>query len=532
MANNDKNGKKLWNAMIYLAGENNLAEECVFALKEMKRARPRNNEVTNSQIAQLVKVIAQLDAGGLGGNEIRYILTGEDEDGVLEKDVITRKDTTETSYRGVLKDFISSSIILDGFAEHYFVGLSGHGSGPNGDFLSRDVESPDTLSIPKVQWVLREVNESLRNHFGAIRIPDDFKIDVLGLDSCMMSNAEVGYELRNYVKYMVGAEGFEPNMGWPYERILSALLSNPAMEPTELALTIVQRYVDYYSDFMPAGRSVDQAACDLSKCDALAVAVKGLADALIEGLKSEETLRQIVLAHWEAQSYKDDQYVDLYDFCDLLDRGPAQAAAGSPPTGSVVMKGLKVDQKIVDACRAVKKVLTGKAQDDDPKPEAPMVLQSCYSGPAVQYSHGLSVYFPWSHVVESYKDLEFAEDTGWREFLMKYVEVTRRGKRLCSSASPENPGDVVEGKLFFDASVSGFDFLLTGNNKDAPTVNRIFSNKVGTMKNPPVDFLTCECKQLYSSNSTSRGQSENNMAAQGPDAQKNKRPAVPKKNKR
>src|ERR1041385_6319395 len=441
MTDPDKSSERnLWNAMVYLAGENNLAEECVFALKEMKRARPRpscNNcpptetdldgrRDIDRQVDKQVKIVAQLDAGGLGGNEVRYILKRGDIDGHLQQDEITRRDTTETTYRGVLKDFISSSIVLDGLAEHYMVALSGHGGGPNSDFLSRDIETPDTLSIPKIQWVLREVKQDLEETFGNL-VADDFKIDVLGLDSCMMSNAEIGYELRNYVRFMVGAEGFEPNMGWPYERILSAILSNPKTEPRDLVLQIVERYVNFYSDFVPAGRSVDQAACDLSKCDDLAKAIKKLADALTEGLKDTDTLRQIVLAHWEAQSYKDDQYVDLWDFCDLLDRGPAEPPKYTPPkgppvTGSVVMSGLTVPTYIRDACREVKTVLTGGPNKvSDSSANQAMVLLSCYSGPAVQYSHGLSVYFPWSNVVESYKDLEFADDTNWRSFLLKYV---------------------------------------------------------------------------------------------------------------
>lgn len=486
MTQPDKDQKD-WNAMIYLAGENNLADECVFALKEMKRARPRNQgrNDTDEKVDARVKIVAQLDAGGLGGNEVRYVLKRGDNDGDLNKNEITRVDTTETTYRGVLKDFVSSSILKKGFAKHYLLVLSGHGNGLISDFLSRDLETPDKLSIPKLRWVLREVKKDMLEKFGT-GVGEDFKIDILGLDSCMMSMAEIGYELRHYVKFMVGAEGFEPNSGWPYERILSDLLTNSKIEPEPFAVQIVDRYVNYYTDFLPAARSVDMSACDLSRCDELGNAIKELADVLYDKIGEPQTMRPVLLAHWEAQSYKDDQYADLYDFCDLLDRGPAET--DKAVTGSVVMRGFTVDENIKTPCRKIKAILTGNGGTSNGG--KPIVLKSRHSGPAVQYSNGMSVYFPWSNVIESYEDLEFATDTNWKRFLDKYVEVTRRRERPCPSDM--KPDRVVEGQLFFNPTVAGFDFLLS-ENKDAPTVNRFLGNKVGGMKNPAIDHVVCKC---------------------------------------
>jgi len=507
---NKTNGDKDWNAMIYLAGENNLAEECVYALKGLRRARPLSSNKTRSgdhpyttdldhKVDASVKVVAQLDAGGLGGNEVRYILRRGDVDGQLKDNKITTIDTTETSYRGVLKDFISSSIIKEGKASHYLLVLSGHGNGVISDFLSRDEETSDKLSIPKIQWVLREVKQDLVEQFGEEF--NGFKINILGLDSCMMSMAEIGYELRNYVDFMVGAEGFEPNSGWPYEQILSEILTDTKIEPKALAFKIVDRYVNYYRDFLPAARSVDLSACDLSRCEELANAIKELADTMYNKITDQkdpaaaaETLRHIVLAHWEAQSYKDDQYVDLYDFCDLLDRGSSE----SPETGSVVMRYLAVDDNIRTACQKIKTVL-----GDGTTPDG-MILKSCYSGPAVQYSHGLSVYFPWSNVINTYKDLEFAKATHWERFLLKYIELTRRGTRPCPFTK-EQKEEVVKGQLFFNPVVAGFDFILT-QNKDAPTVNRVLSNRVGSMKNPAIDYVPCTCPTENASGSSGPGE--------------------------
>src|SRR4029077_6160103 len=68
------------------------------------------------------------------------------------------------------------------------------------------------------------------------------------------------------------------------------------------------------------------------------------------------------------------------------------------------------------------------------------VLQSCYSGPTVQYSHGVSIYFPWAqwepdqeayrklfNASEAYKKM--LSDSRWVDFLQAYLAATKRPKR-------------------------------------------------------------------------------------------------------
>ena len=65
-----------------------------------------------------------------------------------------------------------------------------------------------------------------------------------------------------------------------------------------------------------------------------------------------------------------------------------------------------------------------------------------YVGPDVQYSHGLSIYFPWSeplkdendHVIKNYEGYAFTKDLkrphAWVTFLDTYFEKTKRFDRL------------------------------------------------------------------------------------------------------
>src|SRR5207249_2472648 len=90
----------------------------------------------------------------------------------------------------------------------------------------------------------------------------------------------------------------------------------------------------------------------------------------------------IVLSHWKAQSFKNDQHIDLYDFCACL---------------------AKSNPELADLCRAVMEAIKK------------VVLLSCTTGAAFQYSNGLSVFFPWAdiEVVEGQHELKIYGELAW-----------------------------------------------------------------------------------------------------------------------
>jgi hypothetical protein len=134
----------------------------------------------------------------------------------------------------------------------------------------------------------------------------------------------------------------------------------------------------------------------------------------------------ILLAHWESQSYWGENYTDLYDLCDRLEHYCQEDTAEQ--------------SAIRTACGKVKTQLeTHQPQEPDfnvgPCFEK-LVAFSDYYGPAYQFSHGLSIYFPWtpptSKVLDNYKNYAFTTTNGpesWLSFLMTYFEETRRPLR-------------------------------------------------------------------------------------------------------
>ena len=184
-----------------------------------------------------------------------------------------------------------------------------------------------------------------------------------------MSMGEIVYEIRDSVEVLVGAEGLEPAFGWPYRRILAEVKKKRPTESSlpltrsKLATTIVQAYVDHYSDYdRAAGRSVDLAAMDLAKIDAVKQHFTPLVAAL--SALDRKGHNNVLLAHWYAQTYKADQFVDLMDLCfqiqELFDKGSAVSKAPKPVIGAL------------QGC----------------------IMKSGCSGFAYQHSHGLSNLFP------------------------------------------------------------------------------------------------------------------------------------------
>jgi hypothetical protein len=490
--------KKEWTVMVYLAGDNNLSDECLWAIKEMKRVN----------VGADVAVTALFDPGEGIPPQI-YVFADSDpppatvqpideDDQLLDsanqikfsKGAEPQRDIN-TGEPGPLANFIINSVVTYP-ANNYMVVLGGHGSGEEGDFLS-DVGSRDSLNIPELETALFTATEHLKV---TKELEDKFRpkggrIDILGMDSCLMSMIEVGYQLRKTVRYLVGAEGFEPSTGWPYQRILESLISlivDPTYKPKEAPLLfakrIVKSYIDYYSDYALAGLSVDLSACDLDGCPELLKTVAKLSDSLSKAFKTEPTDQPddrprnhpitdaVLLAHWEAQSYKSDQFTDLYDFCHVL---------------LLRCKGQSM-KEIKGACRDV----IGAIEK--------MVKLSCSRGPIFQHSHGLSIYFPWADVSSKYTNLKFSKDQkdNWYGFLSEYVKTTRR-KRRKECEFDKKSLDFLQNELFNPSPTESvgpsvvFIPLPIRNNPQYGTKGLL--SEIGSMKNPPLSWCKRECPE-------------------------------------
>jgi len=165
------------------------------------------------------------------------------------------------------------------------------------------------------------------------------------------------------------------------------------MPPNELATTIVNGYVASY----PANAGVTQSACDLSKAGLLASAVDQLADVLNSHLSDAAVRATVIECRLQTQAYDTPDYIDLYDFCNLLEN----------KTGF---------DDIRAACSAVKNMIQRNG----------VVIRSGYKGKNVKHSNGLSIYFPQKSLSSLYATLDFTKKTSWGKFLERFISYTRR----------------------------------------------------------------------------------------------------------
>jgi hypothetical protein len=312
---------------------------------------------------------------------------------------------------------------------------------------------------PQNSLLLKDLGEVLRDF--RKNIGQDSQFELVGFHSCSMSGLEVAYELqyaveepqaravkpqgasrevqaaartlRGTANYMLASQGPAFVGSWPYKQILIRVLNDLELRDkkgtkinVKEMLTKIFYYCLYNShDFQLAGYSFDLCLCDLNKVGEIKGPLDALAAALIKGLADPVVKERILLAHWDAQSYWTENYIDLYDFCFCLKRRCDSAAAGLTRPPAVL-------PAILSACENIMEMLKRGVDGAD----GGIVVRSEFAGPSYQYSHGLSLFFPWSQPVASdFWDKQYGEyrliteaspASSWKKFLEAYFEKTMR----------------------------------------------------------------------------------------------------------
>jgi Clostripain family len=409
---------KNWNVFVYLAGDNNLSDEMVWSLLGMQEISDR------PEFKEKVSLTAVFEQSRQGPQQYTFQSAKKREFGLAQFGAnspltgLPAQDTVD-QFRYFVKlqlDAQRSDPRAQEKSTSTMVILSGHGDGLRG-LLSQGRPSR-ALSIPELGDLMKEAMGD------ASRTRPSSKVNVLGFESCAMSVLEVCYQVRDSVEFIIGTESFVQNNGWPYARMLTPLLDSN--DPPDVAIRMAHIYAQYYQEYDIGKLSTDIAVVDLAKLDepgGLVERVEALASQLVTVLRrahpdahatnptsNEGDLLKdaLIVARWNAQSYNQDDYVDLWDFCLQLQR-----ALSARPV-----------EAIIKACDEVRLAL-----EDKTKPKA--VPVSLYQGPAHQHSHGLSIYFPAARrrYAPDYDNLAFAVKTGWHRFLRLYLEKSQRAPR-------------------------------------------------------------------------------------------------------
>lgn len=435
-----------WTVMFYFGGDNSLSPLFVSQLKAIKDAGFQKNTKVLVHFDPNAKGVPtrlfdvnekrKIQARSQGASET-HVGDGKDPfvrdmlgDYIHPKDINPSVGPVSKKIKEAMEktpDTVEATQALDNFlgycrenhpAKHYILFLVGHGMIVANDKFLSDDNPVSGISLKSLGDTLRNFSEEVGTN-GAL--------ELVALHSCSMSSIEVAYELQGTANYMMASQGMSFIGSWPYRQLLkkafNVIEGTAALSPTAVQdLMEKLYYLSLYNatDFVMSGYSQDLCLTQLAteKFDTLKESLPKLVKALKDGLQDQRVMELIQLAHLKSQSFWQEDYTDLSDFCQCL-------------SDSVEDTGLQGDIKT--ACDSMIQVL--KADSSKPSPQ--LIVKSDNFGWEYQYSRGLSVYFPWSAPIgdvgvsfeEAYKiykfTTEFSEDP-WLSFLVTYFEKTKR----------------------------------------------------------------------------------------------------------
>ncbi len=396
-----RSGKAKWTVMVYMAGDNNLDGAALRDIAEMARVGSTKD----------VNVLVQLDR--LEDRKTRRFLITKG--GGYDRDCVETFGETNTGDPKVLEDFLTWSTERYP-AERYFLILWNHGSGWWEEARSRAAarRTPDvrfrrsgsrsSLFCHKIDTPAPTAHRSIcyDDHSGGDALDNrelkdvlaractviGKKIDILGMDACLMTMVEVAWQLRDSVEILVGSEIEEPNDGWPYAEIIAFLAAKPKSKTHIVAKEVVKQYIASYRD---EGETVTQSAINTAATVEIVQTLNPLA---AEILSDFDKNRKLIEWAWErAPKFYDDNYLDLYAFARKL---------RSKDQGRIREKA--------DALLAA--LRTGKTKS---------LLCQGKLGREVAGTKGLSIYFPADSINPAYRGLDFANDCRWADFLERVL---------------------------------------------------------------------------------------------------------------
>ena len=375
--------KKKWTFMVYIAGDNNLDPAALQDISEMAKAGSSED----------LNIIVQLDRANDQKTRRFYITEG----GGYKKDCVETFGETNTGDPAVLENFIRWGIEKYP-ASRYALVIWNHGGGwwdeearAKRNIAYDDSSNGDALNNQELQDVLDRISQ-----IGGSRI------DILGMDACLMGMLEVAWQLRSSIDVMVSSEEEEPFDGWPYDQVLSLFRNKPRRRTTSFARSIVAEYIEFYKD---RGEAVTQAAFSVRNIKgSLMPAFDALCLELIAGLKDTQApatrellIDTIAMARQDSPGFFYDNYIDLYRFVYVLGKECIQ-------------------QEIKNKANALIQALRPGAKK--------AILCQRHLGGELKKAHGMSIYFPLVEINPKYRELDFYRDCHWGEFLERHIEVT------------------------------------------------------------------------------------------------------------
>lgn len=370
-----------WTVMVYLDADNNLESAGIDDINEMEMVGSSNevnivvqvDRIPYSVLAANNQGYADDTSNGDWTTTRRYYITQDYDSSQISSQLISDLGEQNMGDPQTLLNF-ASWVATEYPAKKYLLVIWNHGGGFRSLNLNKDIawdytDEEDKITMPELESALSSISTQIGG-----------KIDVVGMDACLMAMVEVAYQIKDYADILVASEENVPDTGWPYDTIFNQLVSDPYMSSEELASEIVANYISSYPS-----SGVVKSAIDLNYMDTLAVQLSNLASSVMGD--SSTSRAKYILASTRAQYYGDYDFIDLYDFCNKL--------LIYSNNSEVRNRTLSIQQTLINYC----------------------IIDSRYSRQEDSDSHGLSIYFPYYYYDDYYGNTNFSQNTFWNEML-------------------------------------------------------------------------------------------------------------------
>lgn len=416
-----------WLVMLYQDADDKVLEKDIFF--DMNEAERVGSSDRVQIVSQIDRFRGGYQADGGWDSTRRYHVLKDNDLERVGSELVQDVGESNMADGNTLVDFVTWAMETYPADKHVLI-LSDHGMGWPGGWSDPTAQGgvdralPITSALGDVLY-LSELEQAL----GVIRQNTGVdKLELVGLDACLMGHIEVFSALAPHARYAVASQETEPGLGWAYTAFLNALQQNPDITGAELGQLIVDSYVvedqrivddQARADFVGRGNALeglfgalggptaDQIAGQLGQNITLTVADLGALPVLMDSVNNlAYTLqganqRAVAQARSYSQSFTSifgnnipPSYIDLGHFAQLA------AQAG----GSQVIT--QAANQVMDALGQV--VLAEK------------------HGPQRPGATGVSVYFPNSQLYQSpitgpqsYLRVadRFAADSLWDDYL-------------------------------------------------------------------------------------------------------------------
>ncbi|MSP54253.1 MAG: hypothetical protein EXR69_01400 [Myxococcales bacterium] len=368
-----------WTVMVFMNGDNDLEE---WALGDM-------NELEEVGSTDEVNFIVQMDRspdytridGNWSGSR-RFRAEADSDTRVIGSPVVEDLGETDSGDPQTVIDFANWTI--ENYpADHYALVLWDHGWGWS---FTSDTEPKKGISwdestnsdISAAKGEVLEIVDAVAAGIGG-------KLDLLGMDACVMGNWEIAQQVRDDVSVYLSSQDYEGTDGYDYTGMVD-LVEDPSMDAAALASSVALHFHEIPDSTM--------SAVDLTRMDALTAALDGVAGAL---LLSADPGAMLELAAADAQGFDGEASIDhdLADMMDHLAAMDATADGADPATADIVAAALVARSALDDA-----------------------VIVNYNVGGRVKNANGLSLYSPLRARLDNlWFDATWAAETSWGDFL-------------------------------------------------------------------------------------------------------------------